>query len=132
MARKHSKLTVILIAGNNVSADCTDSNCEQSAGTEDTTTYGKNAVVKDPTLLDGAFGCSGKYSDGVTGPRAVLKPLVGTKVNVKYRPEGTGSGLPQDSFDAVITKYTETAPVAGYRLWSLETEPSDTWDSTAQ
>lgn len=132
MARKHSKLTVILIAGNNVSADCTDSNCEQSSGTEDTTTYGKNAVVKDPTLLDGAFGCSGKYADGPTGPRAVLKPLVGTKVSVTYRPEGTGSGLPQDVFDAVITKYTETAPVAGYRLWSLETEPSDVWVSTAQ
>lgn len=132
MARKHSKLTVIIVAGSNISADCTDSNCEQSSGTEDTTTYGKNAVVKDPTLLDGAFGCSGKYADGVTGPRAVLKPLVGTKVNVKYRPEGTGSGLPQDSFDAVITKYNETAPVAGYRLWSLETEPSDVWDSTAQ
>jgi hypothetical protein len=132
VARKHSKLTVIVIAANDVSTFCTDSNCEQSSGTEDVTTYGKNAVVKDPTLLDGAFGCSGKYDSAGTGPRAVLKPLIGTKVNVKYRPEGTGTGLPQDSFDAVITKYTETAPVAGYRLWSLETEPSDTWDSTAQ
>jgi hypothetical protein len=132
VARKHSKLTVIVIAANDVSAFCTDSNCEQSSGTEDVTTYGKNAVVKDPTLLDGAFGCSGKYDSAGTGPRAVLKPLIGTKVNVKYRPEGTGTGLPQDSFDVVITKYTETAPVAGYRLWSLETEPSDTWDSTAQ
>jgi len=132
MARKHSKLTVILIDGNDVSTFCTDSNCEQSSGTEDNTTYGKNAVVKDPTLLTGVFGCSGKYDDSATGPRAVLKPLVGTKVVVQYRPEGTGSGLPEDEFDAVITKYTETAPTSGYRLWSLETEPSDAWDSTDQ
>lgn len=132
MARTHSKHTVIIIDGNDVSTFCTESNCEQSAGTEDNTTYGKNAVVKDPTLLDGAFGCSGKYDDGATGPRAVLKPLVGTKVRVQYRPEGTGAGLPQDSFDANITKYTETAPTAGYRLWALETEPSDEWDSTDQ
>lgn len=132
MARKHSKLTVIMIDSNDVSTFCTDSTCEQSAGTEDNTTYGKDAIVKDPTLLTGAFSCSGKYDDGATGPRAVLKPLVGTKVNVKYRPEGTGSGLPQDSFDAVITKYTETAPVAGYRTWALDTEPSDAWDSTDQ
>lgn len=132
MARKHSKLTVILVDGNDISQYCTDSNCEQSAGTEDTTTYGKNAVVKDPTLLTGAFGFSGKYDDSATGPRAVIKPLVGSKVNCKYRPEGTGSGLPQDSFDAVITKYTETAPTAGYRLFSVETEPSDEWDSTDQ
>jgi hypothetical protein len=132
VARKKSTLTVIIIDGNDISTHCTDSNCEESSGTEDNTTYGKNKVVKDPTLGDGAFGCSGKYDSAATGPRAVLKPLVGTKVNVKYRPEGTGAGLPQDSFDAVITKYTETAPVAGYRLWSLETEPSDVWDSTAQ
>lgn len=132
MARKHSKLTVILVAGNDISADCTDSTCEQSSGTEDTTTYGKDAVVKDPTLLDGVFSCSGKYNDTATGPRRVLKPLVGTKVTCTYRPEGTGSGLPQDVFSAVITKYTETAPVAGYRAWAMEAEPSDVWNSTNQ
>ncbi len=132
MARKHSKLTVIIIDGNDVSDFCTDSNCEQSSGTENTTTYGKNADVFDPTLLNGAFGCSGKYDDSATGPRAVLKPLVGTKVTVQYRPEGTGSGLPQDEFETVITKYVETAPVAGYRLWSLETQPSDEWTLTDQ
>lgn len=132
MARKHSKLTVIIIDGNDVSQYCTDSNCEQSAKTEDNTTYGKDAEVYDPTLLSGAFGCGGKYDDAVGGPRAVLKPLVGTKVTVQYRPEGTGSGLPQDEFEAVITKYAETAPVAGYRLWTLETQPSDDWVTTDQ
>lgn len=134
MARKHSKLTVIIVDGNDISQYCTDSNVEQSSGTEDNTTYGKNAVVKDPTLLDGAFACSGKYEAKATAtsPRAVLKPLVGTKVTVQYRPEGTGTGLPQDEFEVVVTKYVETAPVAGYRLWSLETEPSDEWDSTDQ
>ncbi|WP_433368366.1 hypothetical protein ACQPZX_41425 [Actinoplanes sp. CA-142083] len=132
MARKHSKYTVIIIDSHDVSSDCTDSSVEESSGTEDNTTYGKDKIVKDPTLGTGAFSCGGKYSTSATGPRAVLKPLVGTKVNVKYRPEGTGSGLPQDSFDAVITKYTETAPVAGYRLWTLETEPSDAWDDTPQ
>ena len=132
MARVHSKETVIIIDDNDVSVYCTDSMCEQSSGTEDVTTYGKDAVVKDPTLLDGGFSCSGKYDSAAAGPRAVLKPLVGTKVTVKYRAEGTGSGLPQDQFEAVITKYTETAPVAGYRLWALETEPSDTWTVTDQ
>jgi hypothetical protein len=132
MAKTHSKRTVIIVAGNDISTFCTDSTCEQSSGTEDTTTYGKDAVVKDPTLLDGVFSCSGKYDDAVTGPRRVLKPLVGTKVAVLYRPEGTGSGLPQDSFSAVITKYTETAPVAGYRAWAMETEPSDTWNTANQ
>jgi hypothetical protein len=132
VARKHSKLTVIIIDGNDISEYCTDSNCEQSSGTEDNTTYGKNSLVFDPTLGTGAFGCSGKYDSATTGPRAVLKPLVGTKVPVQYRPEGTGANLPQDEFDAVITGYTETAPAAGYRTWALTTQPSDEWDSTDQ
>ena len=132
MARVHSKHTVVIIDSNDISQYCNESTCEQSAGTEDNTLYGKNAEVHDPTLLTGAFSCGGKYDSATGGPRDVLKPLVGTKVNVKYRPEGTGAGLPQDSFDVVVTKYTETAPVAGYRTWSLETEPSDAWDSTDQ
>ncbi len=133
MARKHSRFTVIIVNGSDISSHCTDSTCERNSGTEDNTTYGKTAVVKDPTLLDGVFSCGGKYDDSAsTSPRAILENLVGTKVNVKYRPEGTGSGLPQRSFDAVITKYTETAPVAGYRAWALETEPSDSWDLSAQ
>jgi hypothetical protein len=130
--RVHSRETVIIIDDNDISVFCTDSNCEESGGTEDNTTYGKDALVFDPTMKTGAFGCSGKYDAAAAGPRAVLKPLVNTKVNVKHRPEGTGSGLPQDSFDAVITAYTETAPVAGYRTWALTTQPSDVWDSTDQ
>ncbi|HEX2551809.1 MAG TPA: hypothetical protein VHK64_09470, partial [Nocardioidaceae bacterium] len=98
----------------------------------DLTTYGKNKIVRGPALGDGAFSCSGKYDDSATGPRAVLKPLVNTLVTVTYRPEGTGAGLPQDVFSAVLTKYTETAPVAGYRTWAIETDPSDAWNSTAQ
>jgi hypothetical protein len=132
MARSHSKLTVIIVDGNDISTHANDSNRERGSGTEDLTTYGKNAEVYGGTLKTGAFGCSGKYDTAATGPRAVLDPLVGTSVNIKYRPEGTGSGKPQDSFEAVITKYVETAPVAGYRLWSLETQPSDEWDRTPQ
>lgn len=127
-----STVTVILVDDNDISQYCTDSSIEESSGTEDNTTYGKTKVVKDPTLGDGAFSCGGKYDITAAGPRAVLKPLVGQKVNIKYRPEGTGTGLPQDSFDAVIVKYNESAPVAGYRLWTLETEPSDEWNSTDQ
>lgn len=139
MGSKHSKATVIFINGvevSSTSAGCgiTDSNCGVTMKTEDNTTYGKDAEVYGPTLYSGEFGCGGKYQTGATGPRALFQPLVkaGTEVTIKYRPEGTGSGLPQSMFQAILTKYVETAPVAGYRLWTLETQPSDTWDDTAQ
>ncbi len=134
MTTSHSKHTVIIVNGTNISTFCKDSNCSESAKTEDNTTYGKDTEVYDPTLKSGAFGCSGVYHTKATSnsPRSVLKPLVGTKVTIQYRPEGTGSGLPQDEFEAVITSYDETAPVAGYRQWVLQTQPSDDWDSTDQ
>jgi hypothetical protein len=133
MSNKKSTLTVILVNDTDVSTGyAVDSNIEQSSKTEDLTTYGKNTEVYGPTLKSGACGWNGKYNDAVGGPRKFMKPLVGQTVTIKYRPEGTGSGLPQDMFTAVITKYTETAPVAGYRLFVVETQPSDDWDSTNQ
>lgn len=132
MGTKHSKYTVILIAGNDISAFCDSSNFSAKAKSEDNTTYGKNSEVYDPALKSSDFGCGGTYFTGATGPRAVLIPLVGTKVNIKNRPEGTGTGLPQDSFDAVIEEYAETAPVAGYRKWTLKVQPSDDVDYTVQ
>lgn len=132
MGTKKGTRTEIIVAGFNVSVFVTDSNIKRTSGSEDLTTYGKDSEVYGGTLLAGEFGCSGKYDDTAAGPRAVLKPLVGSVVTIQYRPEGTGSGLPQDEFDALITGYEETAPVAGYRLWTLETQPSDDWNSADQ
>ena len=133
MARKHSTLTVILVDDEtDVGRWCNDSTVEKNAGTEDTTLYGDQAIVKDALLPSGTCSFGGKYDSDAAGPRAVLMPLVGTKVNIKYRPEGTGTGLPQDSFDAVITKYNETAPIGGYRAWTCETEPSGEWNQDPQ
>jgi hypothetical protein len=132
MARKKAKDAVIIVDGNNISTYLRNVNRKRSGGTEDNTTFGKDDVVKDPTLGTGEFGFSGKYDSEAAGPRAVLDPLVNTKVNIKYRPEGTGSGLPQDSFDAVITGYEETGEVAGYIGFVCTTEPSDAWDTADQ
>lgn len=132
MSRVKAKEAVIVVDGNDISTYVTNVNRKRAGGTEDNTTFGKDDVVKDPTLGTGEFGCSGKYDSAVGGPRAVLDPLVNTKVNIKFRPEGTGSGLPQDSFDAVITGYEETGEVAGYIGWVLTTEPSDAWDTADQ
>jgi hypothetical protein len=132
MARRKTKDAVIIVDDNDITTYVTNVNRKRSGGTEDNTTFGKDDIVKDPTLGTGEFGCSGKYDSAAGGPRAVLDPLVNTKVNIKFRPEGTGSGLPQDSFDAVITGYEETGEVAGYIGWVLTTEPSDTWDTADQ
>lgn len=133
MAVVKSTRTVVIVDGNDISKYCSESGPERGSNTEDITTYGKNAEVYAGTLMTGAFSASGWYDDDEDdGPRAVLDPLVGETVPIVYRPEGTGSGLPQWTFDAVITKYAQSAPVAGHVTWSLETQPSDEWLDTPQ
>jgi hypothetical protein len=133
MAFVHTKDTFISVDGNNLSTFTNESDFGKEADVHDVTTYGKDAKVKRGGLLDSSGKAGGLYDSSTTaGPRAVLLPLVGETVTVIRRPEGTGSGLPQDTFSAVLKKYNESSPVADMVKWSIELEGSDDVDSTAQ
>lgn len=135
MAKTHGKKTVVIIDAVDLSQYSNNSTVEITADSHDTTTYGKDWHVFDAGLLTSNFTVSGFYdSTASTGPRAKLEALIiaATKVNFKHRPEGTGSGLPQDSVDVLVTKYTQTHPVADYVTWSVELQGSDAVTTTAQ
>jgi hypothetical protein len=134
MTKIHGKDTVVTVDGDDLSTYTKTSEFTRAADSHDNTTYGEDGHVYDPGLTDGTFTMGGVYdSTAGTGPRAVLNPLVGADaVTVVRRPEGTGSGLPQDEFDGLLTKYTETNPVADYVAWTAEFQISGTVDSAAQ
>lgn len=103
------------------------------ADTEDLTTYGKTSKVYRGTLKDATFTMGGVYDDGSTNtPRAMFKGRTGDLFQITRRTEGTGSGLPQEVFDAVLTNYTETNPVSGHVMWSSEFQCTDDIDYTDQ
>jgi hypothetical protein len=62
----------------------------------------------------------------------VLRPLVGTVVELVHQPEGAGAGKPQDVVDVLVTKYTQTHPVADMVTWAVDLQFSDDVNSTAQ
>jgi hypothetical protein len=129
----HGKHTVFKLDDKDLTQYCNNSQITVSAATTDTTTYGKDAVVKDGSLLDGKLTVSGFYdSTAMTGPRAVILPLVGTTVAFVHQPEGTGSGLPQDTGDCIVTSYVQTHPANDYITWSIDIECSDDIDHSAQ
>lgn len=133
MAKQHGKDTVIKVGSNDISTYCNASELDRSADSHDTTTYGNVAHRKDGGLVDGKFTCSGGYDTTlVSGPRAVLEPLLGLKATVTRRAEGTGAGKAQDLFSALLTKYVETSPVADMVTWSSEWELDGDVDSTPQ
>ncbi len=133
MAKQHGKDTVATLGGNDLTQYSNNSQLEFTADSHDTTTYGKQAHVFSGGLKNGTGSISGFYdTTAVTGPRAVLKPMVGTVVQLIHRPEGTGAGKPQDKVNVLVTKYTQTHPVADMVTWAVDLQFSDDVDSTPQ
>lgn len=133
MAFVHSKNTVIIFNGDDLSQFCSSSELERGADEHDVTTYGKNDHVFSGGLGMGSQSIEGIYDNTAsTGPRGVIEPQIGNVVPIVRRPEGTGSGKPQDAFQALVTKYVETSPVADMVKWSAELTVSDAVTSTTQ
>jgi len=132
MAFVHGKETVITVAGTDLSAYTNSSELERGSDKHDVTCYGADDYAYDPGLRSGSFKMGGVYESSAGGPRAILNALIATKAAIIRRPEGTGGGLPQDSFTAVIEKYVETNPVAGMITWSCDTTVTGLVNTTAQ
>lgn len=134
MAFVHGKDTVVTVDSNDLSAFTNTSEFNPTADSHDVTTYGQTGHVFQAGLTNGTFTMAGTYDNTAsTGPRAVLQPLVGAdNVTVVRQPEGAGSGLPQDSFLAQLTGYTESSPVADMVSWSADFQVSGAVDSTPQ
>lgn len=129
----HGKNTVVILDGDDLSAYTRTSNYERGADKHDVTTYGKNDHVFSGGLGNGAAGMGGIYDNTAgTGPRGVIEPLIGTVVTLVRRPEGTGTGKPQDSVSVLVEKYVETNPVDDMVTWSVDLQPSDAVTSTTQ
>lgn len=130
----HGKKTVVLLGGVDLTSYSNNSQLEFNPDNHDTTVYGKNSHVFSAGLLNGTATVSGFYDSAAgVGPKAVIQPLLGVSdVPFVHRPEGTGAGLPQDAVNCVITKYTQTHPVADYITWSVDLQFSDDVNSTPQ
>ncbi|KXK61953.1 hypothetical protein AWW66_10965 [Micromonospora rosaria] len=121
MGWQHGRFTEIEVAGDDISTWTNTSEMTRGAASHNVTSYGKNAEVHTGGLLSGQFTCGGVYENtAVTGPHAVLNPLVGQVVEIIRRPEGSGTGKPEQTFQALCTQYVETSPVADNVTWSAQ------------
>lgn len=125
MAFVHGRHLFVSVDGDDLSPYTNEVKYSNEADTHETTTFGKNSKTYAGGLKDGTMSLTGVYDNGVGGPRAVLRPLLGTTVEAIYRPEGTGTGRPQDTVDVVVQTYEETAPVGDMIAWTCELQLSD-------
>lgn len=120
----HGKDTYVNLDGHDLSPYTNSTTYNNTADSHDVTTYGKTRHVYFGGLGDGTCTLQGIYDDTAAGPRAIIKPLVGTIVTFVFRPEGTGG--PGDAVDALVTAYNESNPVADMIQWTCELQLSDT------
>lgn len=119
--KQHGKDTVIIINDVDISRNCNNSAMTRDVDIHDITGYGVDDYENQGGLRKGDCSVSGNYdTDAEMGPAAVLKPLTGQTVTLVRRPEGTGTGRPEESCLVVVGKYVETSPVAGMVTWAQD------------
>lgn len=135
MAHKHGKDTVLKVNSNDISVYTNESELNETTDTHEATTYGADDHAFDPGLNNGTFTCGGIYdSTAGTGPRAVFKAVkaLNAAVPIIRQDEGTGSGKPQDSFNAILTSYVQSNPVADMIKWKADFQVTGAVSSAAQ
>lgn len=134
MAFVAAKGVVVTIDGDDLSTYSNSVTFTRTADALDVTTFGHNSKVYISGLKDGTGSFEGIYdSTAMTGPGAVLRPLVGgLAVTLVYRPEGTGTTKPEAEVDVIVTSYEESAAVAETISWTCEFQMSDDIDDTPQ
>lgn len=116
----HGKDLVVTVDAIDISAAVKTSTLELNPDIHDITGYGSKSKRKRGGLIDGTFTVSGWFDvEEMAGP-SWLSRRPGERVPITRQLLGTGTGLPKDTFDAIIGKYTETAPVDDIVTWSCD------------
>ena len=110
---KNAEITVNAVA---LSTFCDSADFAVDVDTGDTTTFGSTWKSALAGIPGAKLDLVGKY-DGTasTGPAAVLMGCItgGVPVAVVHKPGGTLSGQRTNSFNALVTSYSESSPVGG-------------------
>jgi len=122
------------VDGTNISAYCSSIEVEYSVDSLKTTTFSAAGHTYQGGMTDGSMSLEGTYDNSGSGPKAVIEPLMrdGQLVAAVYRPEGTGTGKPEQSFDVLVTSYSESSAVGEMIKWSSELQVSGGVTDTVQ
>lgn len=116
MAFRHGKTAEITVNSVALSAFATQADFQVDVDTGETTTFGsawKSFLAGVPgAKLDLVGDYDGTNS---TGPASVIMAAIaaGVAVPIVHKPGGTLTGQRTNSFNAIITSYSESSPVGG-------------------
>ena len=133
MPFRHGKNAQVYVGTNEISSYLDTADKSTDVDTAETTTFGKNWKTYLAGLIGNTLSLSGSY-DGTatTGPAAIFETCIanGTAWPIKYFPGGSATGQRQHSFNALITNYSESAPVGDKVTFSASLLADGTVTST--
>lgn len=136
MAYIHGKNTIVKWGATDLSAFTESTDFNDGVSAEKVTTYGATRTRESyaGSLGDGKITCKGTADDGVSGPEAILAPLMdaAAAVSFTFQPKGAGTGKPQKIVDVIITAFNTSHPVGGYVKWTCEMQMSGAINRAAQ
>lgn len=144
MAFSHGKVAVIKMdnaAGTLVDISAISNNVDypESFGTGETTSFGQTAKSYLVGLTDATVSVGGSYDNTLMATiRAAVAACVtstvggsGQTLTIEYGPQGSGTGKPKYTFEAVPTGVSFSTPVGGIGTFKLDLQRSGpTTDST--
>jgi hypothetical protein len=131
----NSKNAYVSVAGTDISAFCDNASLDRTNEQADTTPFQQAHKSSQSGLNSATYSIAGKYDPtATTGPAAVLTAaaLGGVAVSVVHRPEGTGSGLEQNAFSAILTSYKESTTAGDTTKFEAAFEVTGTITDTTQ
>lgn len=123
MAAFRGKNVVVLFNSVDISGDGRSVSYEETADTLDDTKYGQDNRTKLASLLDGSGSFEGLDSTG-TWTAAWQEIAPGATATLQIRPEGSGAGLREVSFTAVVTSRSLELPYDDLASFSMSFEIS--------
>ncbi|MEA2538467.1 MAG: hypothetical protein QOF11_2701 [Chloroflexota bacterium] len=116
MAFRHGKNAQISVNAVDLSAFCDNLDLAIDVDTADTTMFGSNWKSAIAGLIGAKLDLSGAWDPTAsTGPAAAIFACIsgGVPVACVHKPGGTLSGQRTNSFNALVTSYSEGSPVGG-------------------
>jgi predicted secreted protein len=116
MAFRHGKNAQISVNAVDLSTFCTNLDLEVDVDTADTTTFGSTWKTALAGIPGAKMEITGDFDPTAsTGPASAIFACItgGVPVAVVHKPGGTLSGQRTNSFNAIVTGYSESSPVGG-------------------
>lgn len=134
MTELHGSDTVVLFNGTDISAFTKSTDDTDTREAHDTTVYGMDRKRYFYGLGDGTYAAGGFYDTAVGNLEDTVKPIKEAKTIVPFviRPEGTGSGLPQETVNVLVTSFKQSHPVDDMVTWEMELQKSGAINNTPQ